>query len=246
MYISISPCFYKQSTLFLSQPLPFHHIHPYHFLQVSFVYKKLAIRIAGISISSLAVMAATFPFATVSPICTSSNIEIHQEDETLSSRSQPQSEKPVKAGCCARVHRHKNRNVDTSLKASRKAQLRKAAKDRVVEYLRYTWIDSLILAIFGIIILCLYWAPNNLRSAPLIPIWPAVPVNGSTAGKFLDLRAPTEFQYPWQKSPLNDIVCAVIITVVPIIVIAFFQLKVRSCWDFHAGQLGVLKAVTTT
>ena len=191
-------------------------------------------------------MAPNFQLATVSPVSTSSNVEIIEEDEIPSPHCLPQSEKPVKAGCCVCIRRHKPRNIDANSKASRKALLKRAARARIILFLRYTWIDTLVLFIFGIIILCLYWAPNNLRNPPVIPIWPRVPVDGNTCGKFLDLQAPTEFQYPWQKSPLNDIVCAVIITMVPIVVIGLFQLKIRSCWDFHAGQLGVLKAVTTT
>jgi hypothetical protein len=195
-------------------------------------------------------MAPIVQLATISPVCcttTGSGFNTVEEDETLSPRSHPrsQSEKPVKAGCYACIRGHKNRNLDPNSKASRKAE-KKATRARIKALLRYTWIDNLVLFIFGIIILCLYWAPNNLRNPPVIPIWPAIPVDGTTKGKFLNLRAPTEFQYPWQKSPLNDIVCAVIITAVPIIVIALFQLRIRSCWDFHAGQLGVLKAVTTT
>jgi hypothetical protein len=221
-------------------------MRPHHFLQVSLVCKRLVIHIAGVSVLFLAIMAPNFQLAAVLPVSTSSNVEIIEDDEILSPHSQPQSEKPVRAGCCACIGRHKTRSVDANSKASRKAQLKRAARARIILFLRYTWIDTLVLFIFGIIILCLYWAPNNLRTPPVIPIWPRVPVDGNTCAKFLDLRAPTEFQYPWQKSPLSDIVCAVIITVVPIVVIGLFQLKIRSCWDFHAGQLGVLKAVTTT
>jgi len=36
-----------------------------------------------------------------------------------------------------------------------------------------------------------------------------------------------------------------IVVFVPILVIAIFQLKIQSFWDFHAGVVGVLKAVVS-
>jgi diacylglycerol diphosphate phosphatase/phosphatidate phosphatase len=169
------------------------------------------------------------------------NVQTFEENETISTHYQAHSEKPVKAGCCSHVRKHPKGN------ASPNALVKKATKAQMKLYLRYTWIDALILAIFGLIILGLYWAPNNLRNSPLLPIWPAVAMDGTVVpGRFLDLRAPAEYEYPWQKSPLNDFVCALIITLVPILMIALFQIKVRSTWDFHAGHVGILRAVTTT
>jgi hypothetical protein len=78
-----------------------------------------------------------------------------------------------------------------------------------------------------------------------MPFWTQVPLIGNITGD-LDFRAPSEFLYPYQKTPLSDIVCAVIVTAIPIIIIGLFQLKISSAWDFHAGQVGILKAVTTT
>lgn len=246
-----SPFVMRNCPLFSSCPHSPIFIRPHLVPEVSLVCKKSTIRIALISILSLAAMAANTQLAIVSPAYRTtharSSFEIVEDDETLSPRSHPQtqSETPVKVGCCTCIRKRKNRKNDANTKASRKAQ-QKAMRARIKAFIRYTWIDTLVLFVFGIVILCLYWAPNNLRNPPVIPIWPALPRDGNTTGKLVDLRAPTEFQYPWQKSPLSDMVCAVIITTVPIVVIALFQLRIRSCWDFYAGQLGVLKAVTTT
>ena len=221
-------------------------MRPCHLLQVSFTCKRFAVHVAGHSRLFLAAMASNFQFVHGSPVSSPSNVEIVEEGEALSPCSRPQSEKPAKPGCCGCIRKRNTRSVDANSKASRAAHLKRAPRARIILFLRYTWIDTLILCISGIVVLCLYWAPNNLRNPLVIPIWPRSPVNGSPGGMSLDLGTPTEFQYPWQKSPLNDIVCAVIITIVPIVVIGLFQLKIHSCWDFHAGQMGILKAVTTT
>jgi len=45
--------------------------------------------------------------------------------------------------------------------------------------------------------------------------------------------------------PLPTWGCALVVVFVPILVIAIFQLKIQSFWDFHAGVVGVLKAVVS-
>lgn len=79
-----------------------------------------------------------------------------------------------------------------------------------------------------------------------MPFWSQVPLTPDTPIGHLDLRTPTEYLYPYRDSPLSDYVCSVLVSVVPIMVVGLFQIRVRSVWDFNAGQVGILKAVTTT
>jgi hypothetical protein len=61
----------------------------------------------------------------------------------------------------------------------------------------------------------------------------------------LAFHLPREITYPWVTEPLPTFGCALVVVFVPLLVIAIFQLQTRSLWDFHAGILGVLKAVVS-
>ena len=224
-------------------------MRPHHLLQVSFVCKTSVAHFVRISILSLATMAATLQLATVSPVSTTSSLEVIEGHDVISSYSAPKSQKSVKVGCCACVRRRKNCEIDAKSKHPQNCRLKNHqnnAKGCIRAYLRFVWIDTVLLALFGFLMLGLHFAPNNLRDPPLMPFWTQVPVAGNITGQNLDLRAPIEFLYPHRKTPLSDLACAVIVTIVPIVIIAIFQLRVCSIWDFHAGQVGILKAVTTT
>jgi hypothetical protein len=223
-------------------------MRPRYVLEVSSACKKLLARFVGVLISLLATMATALQLATVSPVSTMSSFDIIEEDDIISSQSQPPPEEPVKAGCCACMPKRKNRDTDSKFKSPRGCRMKNhqnTAKGCISAYLHYIWVDTLFLAIFGILILGLHFAPNNLKDPPLMPFWTEAPFARNITGN-LDLRVPIEFLYPYRKTPLSDLACAVIVTIVPIIIIGLFQLRICSVWDFHAGQVGILKAVTTT
>ena len=111
-------------------------------------------------------------------------------------------------------------------------------------YLRVVWSDLLSTALLGVLILSIYSSPIYLYNTRLLPILPAA--IGSIPGTVLDRGAPVEFHYPQQKSPISDWACAAAALSIPMVLIAIFQLRVRSIWDLHAGIFGTLKAVGTT
>ncbi len=74
--------------------------------------------------------------------------------------------------------------------------------------------------------------PTSMNSTMLISTW--------------DVRPPSDYGYPLQKEPLDSWACALIVVLVPWIVIGLFQIKLRSLWDFHAGCVGIAKAVIST
>jgi hypothetical protein len=193
-------------------------------------------------------MALALQLDTVSPTCTTSAspYEVVEEDNAASTHSQILPEKPVKVGCYACVRRRKKPDSKPSRSCFMFKNHQNRAKYCIRAYLRFIWLDSLLLLLFGILILGLHFASNNRHDLPLMPFWTQVPVVGNVTGQDLDLRAPIEFLYPYRKSPLSDLACAVLVVLVPIVVIGLFQLKIYSVWDFYAGQLGTFKAVTTT
>ena len=217
-------------------------------LRVYFFCKSVAHCIA-FHVLSLATMSNTSELAFAEPIAIPSTFEGIGEDDVASSPIQSYHEKPAQAGYCA-CGRRRRKSRENSAKSQHSLGFRlknhqNTAIHCIAAYLRFTWLDTLLLALFGILVLGLNFAPNNFRNPPLMPFWTEVPLVGKvTIDK--DLRVPVEFLYPYQKSPLSNMACAGMVTVVPIAIIALFQLRIRSVWDFHAGKLGVLKAVTTT
>lgn len=234
--------------VFFHRIFAFHCMRPPHLPQVLFACKSVA-RFIGIFILSLAVMASALQLDTFSPMCTTLGCDVVGENDAISSHSQTLPENPVKVGCCACVRRRKDPNAKSKSK-SRSCSMFKnhqnSPKRCIGAYLRFIWLDALLLLLFGVLILGLHFAPNNRHDLPLMPFWTQVPIIGNFTVNGLDLRAPVEFLYPYRKSPLSDLACAVVVTLVPIIVIGLFQLKICSVWDFNAGQIGTLKAVTTT
>jgi diacylglycerol diphosphate phosphatase/phosphatidate phosphatase len=70
-------------------------------------------------------------------------------------------------------------------------------------------------------------------------IWP---VKDNLADTFA-FRGPPEYSYPAVPEPVSSVSCALLVIFVPIIVIAVFQIRIRSFWDFHAGVFGSLKGI---
>ena len=196
-------------------------------------------------------MASALPLDTISPTCTqtstTSGCDEIGEDGVVLSCSQSLPEKPVTVGCCTCIRRRKDRDAKSKSRSCCMFKNHRNDKRHCLQvYLRFIWVDALMLLLFGILITGLHFAPNNRHDLPLMPFWTQVPIIENFTVQNLDLRIPTEFLFPYRKAPLSDLACAVVVTLVPIIVIALFQLKICSVWDFNAGQFGTLKAVTTT
>jgi hypothetical protein len=219
-------------------------MRPPHIRQVLFVCKSVALFI-GILVLSLAVMASALQSDT--PTGTTPGFDAIGEHCVASSHSQSLPEKPAKGGCCACVRKRNDRDTGSKNRSCRMFKNHQKSKKHCIRaYLRFIWVDALLLLLFGIVILGLHFAPNNRHDLPLMPFWTQVPITGNFTAQNLDLRTPTEFLFPYRKTPLSDLACAVAVTLIPILVIALFQLKICSVWDFNAGQFGTLKAVTTT
>lgn len=107
-------------------------------------------------------------------------------------------------------------------------------------YLRFVWVDALVIHLFGILVIVFKFVPNSIDDRPQMPF------RTHATGENLDLRFPTDFLYPYQDPPLSEFQCSIIFAVVPIAVIGLFQLRTRSIWDYHAGQIGTFRALTTT
>jgi hypothetical protein len=55
-----------------------------------------------------------------------------------------------------------------------------------------------------------------------------------------------ELLYPKENPPIPSWTCGVVNFIIPIVVIAIFQFKIKSVWDFHTGMTGTLKALVAT
>jgi diacylglycerol diphosphate phosphatase/phosphatidate phosphatase len=111
-------------------------------------------------------------------------------------------------------------------------------------YLGIVWPDYLCLAIVAIVELSLHEASIYHYKARLIPIWPSVILSDNGVTSYI--RAETRISYPLEPEPIPSFECGLIVVFVPLLVIALFQIKFRSIWDFHAGAVGVLKALVST
>ena len=219
-------------------------MRPHYLSTVIFVCNEQITRFVGLYIPSLTVMSSALEVDDVSPTCTTQGPEVVEGNDSVLRGPSTFPEKPIESRFSACICRLKDK-----FKPSRSYSFKKhhnIKKRCIVAYLHFIWMDSLSLPLFGLLILGLHIIPNHRHDLPLMPIWIQDSVLANITRQDLDIRAPVEFMFPYQKSPLSDLVCAVAVHVVPIIVIALFQLRVRSLWDFYAGQLGILKAVTTT
>ena len=60
----------------------------------------------------------------------------------------------------------------------------------------------------------------------------------------LNWRGPLDISYPIEKSVLNTFNCGLVVVLVPIAIVLFMQMYVKSFWDANAAILGLLKALT--
>lgn len=129
---------------------------------------------------------------------------------------------------------------------------RHARRTGLVTYCRVAWLDYLCIAIIAALTLGVYFAPMYYFDHRLVPMWP--PVMRFNMNKTLsnmietlsEVRLPSDMTYPMVKEPLPTWGCALVVVFVPLLVVAVFQLKTWSLWDFHAGVVGIFKAVVST
>lgn len=132
-----------------------------------------------------------------------------------------------------------------SRKKHRKKKSRKGRGTGILTYLRIAWVDLFSITVIAGLMAGIYFAPINSYSTRVFPMWSSVLSMDMTDATH-DLRAPIEFSYSFKEPPLNDWACGGVVLGVPLLFIALFQIRIRSIWDFHAGAVGVSKAVVTT
>jgi hypothetical protein len=131
---------------------------------------------------------------------------------------------------------------DTSQPSTRR---RHARRRGWVTYLRVAWLDYLCLAVVAGLTLVLYCTPMYFKDNRVVPLLPSIrPSN--IAQPFQEFQLSMDISYPWVKEPLPTHGCALVVIFVPLLVIGAFQIKTWILWDFHAGVMGVLKAVVST
>jgi hypothetical protein len=54
---------------------------------------------------------------------------------------------------------------------------------------------------------------------------------------------PVEYSYPYFEPLISGWVCALLVILGPIVLVAAFQITIRSWWDLHRAVFGNLKAV---
>lgn len=98
-----------------------------------------------------------------------------------------------------------------------------------------------LLLLAGFILLAyhlpIYYLEHRLIPGPLI---------GTNMTATDDGFSPPEFSYPLVREPISTLWCGLVVVFVPLFIIAAFQIKLRSLWDFHAGLTGLLRTVGST
>jgi len=78
----------------------------------------------------------------------------------------------------------------------------------------------------------------------LFPMWPSSVPNFTDMTGNSHWRSLPSLSYPHPEKPLlPNWACAMIAMILPTVVIALFQIRVRCWWDFHTGVFGVWKAI---
>lgn len=111
-------------------------------------------------------------------------------------------------------------------------------------YWSTVWLDWVSIACFAALMSGIYFTPMYSFDQRLVSMQPLV--SSKPNDPVLELRFPIELGFPWSKEPLSTTDCALVVIFVPILIIAFFQVRIKSIWDLHAGVVGVLKAVVAT
>ncbi|KAI0123199.1 phosphatidic acid phosphatase type 2/haloperoxidase [Xylariales sp. AK1849] len=98
------------------------------------------------------------------------------------------------------------------------------------QWLKYTWLDILTMAIMGAIGLGVYKAhPAPTRSFPVT----------FSDGEIVY----PEFGYPLRKEIVPIWLAALLAALIPIVVILFMQIRIRSFWDVNNAVIGLLYAL---
>lgn len=101
------------------------------------------------------------------------------------------------------------------------------------QWLKYTWLDIVTMAVMGAIGLGVYMAkPAPTRSFAVV-----FPSDG-------EIVHP-DFAYPMRKEIIPIFAAAMLAALVPIFIILVMQIRVRSFWDVNNGILGLLYSLIT-
>lgn len=119
---------------------------------------------------------------------------------------------------------------------------RKTTVAGLTTYFRLVWLDYLSIAVSALLMTGIYFTPMYYLENRYLQVWPSRD-NMASSETF---RGPIEFSYPAVPEPVPSVNCALLAIFVPILVIATFQVRIRSVWDFHAGASGSLKGVVST
>jgi hypothetical protein len=108
-------------------------------------------------------------------------------------------------------------------------------------YLRILWADLFWLATISLLTAGIFFTPVFHFARRGVPYRNSV-IRTSPP----DVHLPIEISYTYEKPPLPSWFCGCLVFAVPMIVIASFQIKIKSLWDWHCGMTGTLKALVAT
>ncbi|RDW62705.1 hypothetical protein BP5796_11007 [Coleophoma crateriformis] len=120
------------------------------------------------------------------------------------------------------------------------------AKPTKLSYWKAVWLDFACIGFVAACILPVLYMPIFFSEQRLIPMQPPVLPFRLSPLALSDFGLPPELSLPRKPELLPTWACAFIVILGPIAVISVFQIKLRSMWDFHAGTIGILKAVVAT
>ena len=112
-------------------------------------------------------------------------------------------------------------------------------------YIRIAWLDYVCLSVVAALTLSLYYTPMYYKDRHVVLMIPSIALF-STSRHYESYQLPMDISYPWVKEPLPTYGCALVVVLVPLLVIGIFQMKSWDLWGFHAGVVGLLKAVVFT
>jgi len=112
-------------------------------------------------------------------------------------------------------------------------------------YLRLVWLDYLSIFAVGGLTFGLYWAPTHYSESQIIALKASI-VNVSLLDPVQNPSITNKLSALHVNPHLPSWLCGLAVTVIPLMIVAAFQLKFRSLWDFHAGLVGILKTTLIT
>ncbi|KAH8687203.1 phosphatidic acid phosphatase type 2/haloperoxidase [Tricladium varicosporioides] len=111
------------------------------------------------------------------------------------------------------------------------------------EYLRIVWVDYFCILALMAVTVSIWRGPTFHIDYRIVPMRLMIPSDNKSIQMF---QPPLELDYPWRPEPISSVACALVVTCIPIIITAIFQIRKPNVWDFHASGIGVLKAVVAT